>query len=129
MNDQPKRPRGRPKKPDALSSAERMRRMRERARVALNAPEAERDGLTLADVSDTALIDLAREPLRRGLPLALAEIMTEMMRRANARTSRPEFQVEVQTRVNQPYGGGWLPRVMLDGSDSNFGNLDAPTHR
>lgn len=80
MNDQPKRPRGRPRKPDALSSAERMRRMRERARVALNAPEAERDGLTLADVSDTALIDLAREPLRRGLPLALTEILVEMMR-------------------------------------------------
>ena len=123
MNDQPKRPRGRPRKPDALSSAERMRRMRERARVALNAPEAERDGLTLADVSDTALIDLTREPLRRGMPLSLVEIMSEMMRRANARTSRPEFQVEIQTRVNQPDGGGWLPRVVLDESDSNLGNV------
>lgn len=81
-----KRGRGRPKgdRP-ALTGAERMRRLREQARTVLNAPEVERDGRTLASLSDTALCELVRGALRVGHPLAMTEIITELMNRTNAR--------------------------------------------
>lgn len=92
MSDQPdlfpetvKRPRGRPKKPHALSGAERMRRMREQAKTVLWGAEAETNGRTLADLSDTALVDLVREPLKHGQVFTLMGLVTELMRRANAR--------------------------------------------
>ena len=80
-----KRPRGRPKKPNALSGAERMRRMREQAKTVLWGAEAETNGRTLADLSDTALVDLVREPLKHGQVFTLMGLVTELMRRANAR--------------------------------------------
>lgn len=109
MSDQPdlfpetvKRPRGRPKKPNALSGAERMRRMREQAATVLYGAEAE-TGQTLADLSDTALIELVRAPVKRGYPGTVTEIMVELVKRAESRRASHVDPVRLARWVN----GGW----------------------
>ena len=105
----PKRDRGRPKgdRPP-LSSAERMRRLRERAREALDTPESEREGLGLSDQSDTALVELVREPLKAGRPFALAEVMAELVHRANARQAGKHPDREPVRLARWVAGAGWV---------------------
>lgn len=105
----PKRGRGRPKgERPPLSSAERMRRLRERAATALYAPEAERDGQALADLSDTALCELVREPLKAGRPFALADVMVELVHRANARQGEKHPDREPVRLARWAAGAGWV---------------------
>lgn len=135
MSDQPdlfpetvKRPRGRPKKPNALTGAERMRRLREKAATVLYAPEAERDGQALADLSDTALCELVREPLRAGWPFALAEIAVELVRRANERQADTHPDREPIRLARWVTGAGWIEwrdsRTVTKNTEIPTGHVD-----
>lgn len=97
-----KRRRGRPKTGRALTSTERMAKLRSRAREALG-----ESGRELASQSDTALLELIREPLRQGQSMTLAEILVALMDRSNSRSAEP---VELATLG---VDGDWQQRTSL----------------
>lgn len=76
----PKR-RGRPSTGQALSPAERMRAVRERAR-AIAFDEYRGD---FSSVSDTGLIEILTTAYRKGMTQAAADVVVEMFRRMNPR--------------------------------------------
>ena len=118
-----KRGRGRPKgdRP-ALTGAQRMRRLREKAATVLYGGEVE-TGQTLADLSDTALIELVRAPIRDGYPVTVTEIMVELVKRADSRRSPHVDSVRLARWVN----GGWYELTGQDESCHVTENPEIPT--
>lgn len=118
-----KRGRGRPKgdRP-ALTGAQRMQRLREKAATVLYGGEVE-TGQTLADLSDTALIELVRTPIRDGYPVTVTEIMVELVKRADSRRSPHVDSVRLARWVN----GGWYELTGQDKSCHVTENPEIPT--
>ncbi len=84
MSEQPdlfpetiRRPRGRPRKPDALSGAQRMARLRQRAKAALTGQDE-----NLESMSDTGIIEALRIAMQTGDAGQKAAIAEELARRA-----------------------------------------------
>jgi hypothetical protein len=82
--ENPKR-RGRPTTGKALTSAERMARIREKARAALRA-EVPAD---LSDLPDSALLDYLRQAFQERLTWHMADAVRELFKRANASARYP----------------------------------------
>ena len=119
-----KRGRGRPKgdRP-ALTGAQRMQRLREKAATVLYGGEVE-TGQTLADLSDTALVELVRAPIRDGHPVTVTEIMIELVKRAESRRSPHVDSVRLARWVN----GGWYELTGQDESCHVTENTEIPTN-
>ena len=99
-----------------------MRRLREKAATVLYGGEVE-TGQTLADVSDTALIELVRAPIRDGYPVTVTEIMVELVKRADSRRSPHVDSVRLARWVN----GGWYELTGQDYSCHVTENTEIPT--
>ncbi|EIC23790.1 hypothetical protein [Thiorhodovibrio frisius] len=87
----PKR-RGRPSTGKALTSAERMRRVREKARLAFDSEETP----DLSQLPDSALLDYLRQAYQARMTWHMASAAKELFQRANARGARyplrPSFE-------------------------------------
>ena len=97
----PTKRRGRPTTGKALTSAERMARIREKAKQALESEEKP----DLSDLPDSALLDFLRQAFQGRLTWHMADAVRELFERANTRGAnypvRPAFE-RIEPEADNP---------------------------